>query len=88
MNAGMTIATIFSLLLALATAGDAARYQAGVNDSPAVRGSNLNHNETLVRDTTGSIKLKATKIGAGVCPKWVCGANPNETLVRDTAPMK
>lgn len=52
MNAGMTIATIFSLLLALATAGDAAKHQAGVSDSPAgIRGSNLNHNETLVRDT-------------------------------------
>ena len=52
MNTGMTIATIFSLLLALATAGDATKHQAGVSDSPAgVRGHNLNHNETLVRDT-------------------------------------
>jgi hypothetical protein len=45
-------------------------------------GCGQNHNETLVRDTTGSSKLKATK---GVhLPKWVCGLNHNETLVRDT----
>jgi hypothetical protein len=52
MNTGMTIATIFSLLLALATAGDATRHQARVSDSTAIRGQNLNHNETMVRDTT------------------------------------
>lgn len=51
MNTGITIATIFSLLLALATAGGAAKPQAGVSDSPEVRGVNLNHNETLVSDT-------------------------------------
>ena len=50
MNTGMTIATIFSLLLALATAGDASKHQAGVSSPAAIRGHNLNHNETLVRD--------------------------------------
>ncbi len=52
MNAGMTLAMIISLLLALSTGGDATKQQAGVNGSPAApRGQNLNHNETLVRDT-------------------------------------
>ncbi len=52
MNAGMTLAIVFSLVLTLAAAGGAVGYQAGVSNSPAaVRGTNLNHNETLVRDT-------------------------------------
>jgi hypothetical protein len=51
MNTGMTIALI--LVLALAAIGSSTRYQADVgNSSAGVRGVNLNHNETLVRDTT------------------------------------
>jgi len=51
MSMGLNIALI--LALALAAIGSSTRYQADVNNSfPAVRGQNLNHNETLVRDTT------------------------------------
>ena len=41
------------------------------------RGHNLNHNQTLVRDS----QFKRS-IGSG-CSPWVCGANHNEMLVRD-----
>ncbi len=51
MNVGMNIALI--LALALAATGISTRYQADVsNRSMAAPGQNLNHNETLVRDTT------------------------------------
>ncbi len=78
MNAGMTL-SIISLLVALATAGGAAKHQAGTGDGPSISGFNLNHNETLVRETNFG------KVGPASCPKWICGANHNETLVRDTA---
>ncbi|MCM3871628.1 MAG: hypothetical protein ND895_13175 [Pyrinomonadaceae bacterium] len=78
MNTGMAIATIFSLLLALATAGDATKHQAPVSDSTAIRGQNLNHNETLVRDS------EFKTVGPANCPKWLCGGNHNETLICDT----
>ena len=49
MYIGMNLALI--LALALAAIGISTRYQADVNiSSPAVRGNNLNHNETLVHD--------------------------------------
>ncbi|HJZ67639.1 MAG TPA: hypothetical protein VKF81_05935 [Blastocatellia bacterium] len=45
----LTIATILSLLLALATAGNTTS-SATVSQPTAPSGVNLNHNETLVRD--------------------------------------
>ena len=98
MNAGMTIATILSLLLALAAAGDTTRPQAGVDNSPtSVREVPLQHNETLVRDQgprghnlnhneTIARDTSQMKKAGGFCPPWMC--NHNETLVRDTALTK
>jgi hypothetical protein len=49
MYMGLNLALI--LALALAATGISTSYQADVNNSsPAVRGNNLNHNETLVHD--------------------------------------
>ncbi len=51
MYIGMNLALI--LALALSAIGGATKHQADVrNSSTGVRGHNLNHNETLVRDTT------------------------------------
>jgi len=51
MYIGMNLALI--LALALAAIGGSTKHQADVrNSSTSVRGQNLNHNETLVRDTT------------------------------------
>ncbi|HSE37888.1 MAG TPA: hypothetical protein VLG74_11335 [Blastocatellia bacterium] len=56
MNAGMSLIAIVALLLALAAAGGAAKEQAGVNssgDTPIAPSKiAINHNETLVSDTT------------------------------------
>lgn len=49
MNIGIPLATIFSLVLALAAAGGA-KDQGDSHSTMAIRGKNLNHNETLVRD--------------------------------------
>ena len=77
-NVGMNIALI--LALALAATGSSIKYQVDVsNSNSAVRGHNLNHNETLVRDN--GFKT----VGPTNCPKWLCGGNHNETLVRDAA---
>lgn len=51
MNQGIVIATILSLLLAVAATGNSPTRQAAVGDgSSSTHGHNLNHNETLVRD--------------------------------------
>jgi len=54
MNLGTTITLMLALMLALAlgaVGGSTSRSQANLGDSsPAVRGHNLNHNETLVND--------------------------------------
>lgn len=53
MYIGMNLALI--LALALAAIGSSTKHQADVrNSSTGVRGQNLNHNETLVRDTAQS----------------------------------
>jgi hypothetical protein len=56
MNAGLSVIAIVVLLFALAAAGGSAKDQPGVNSSGAneIAPSKIaiNHNETLVRDTT------------------------------------
>ena len=60
MNIGMNLTLI--LALALAAIGGSAKPSADLgNRSAEIRGQNLNHNETLVRDTTqnfGRIDLR------------------------------
>jgi hypothetical protein len=95
MNAGLTLATILSLLLTLAASGDTTKPQASVGNSPASgRDIETQHNETLVRDqgtrghnlnhneTLVRETVPARKIGS-TCSPLVCGSNHNETLVRD-----
>jgi hypothetical protein len=99
MNAGLTIATILSLLMALAGGGsaDVAKkttdpkqqletnkentnggiFELGIGTTNSPSGHNLNHNETLVRDTEFKISI------GGGCSPIVCGSNHNESLVRD-----
>ncbi|MCM3905376.1 MAG: hypothetical protein ND866_27075 [Pyrinomonadaceae bacterium] len=55
MYIGINLALI--LALALAAIGGSTKYQPDVsNRSAGIRGQNLNHNETLVRDTTLSLR--------------------------------
>ena len=51
MYAAINLIAIVSLLISLASAGGATKDQAQVKPPPEMYGKNLNHNETLVRDT-------------------------------------
>jgi len=90
-----TLATIISLVLGLGAAASTT----SPTEPTALRGHNLNHNQTLVRDevalqrsNTSNFQLTTTQtlgplvlqlFSGFVCSPIVCGSNHNETVVRD-----
>jgi hypothetical protein len=102
MSIGMNIALMVAL--ALAATGISTQHQAGVsNSATGGRGQNLNHNETLVRDTTTSpragdpgplaVEQSVTSQLFTMFSLYRIGScshwhcNHNETLVRASASM-
>jgi hypothetical protein len=74
MNTGLVFTAILSLLLALTTADQPNKPQAGSTSSIAIPGNNLNHNETFVRDSTLAQRFADRSLGMnGKQPSFLAG---------------